>query len=342
VLTLDAAGVVVEFNPEAARLFDRRREDVVDRGPWSTILSERTRQQILAGFAHYRTSGENGLIGRRFGTTASRPDGSEFPVEVALSMVGAGGAAQLTIFVCDATESVRAHREVAAYQKRLRALMADLLLAEERERRKLSMDLHDGLSQTIALIRFRLGGLRRGLNTEQSLEMDQLEALVDQANRDARSIGFELSPPVLHDLGFQAAIQWLVENIQTRYGLQITLDDDGVPKPADEGTRVILFRSIRELLINAAKHSAGQRAWVRLRRDRELVEVLVEDDGVGMSPEPGASSGCGLISIRERLRHVGGSMHIESTPGAGTKVRLLAPLNSKVPARSPAKERAPA
>ena len=102
--------------------------------------------------------------------------------------------------------------------------------------------------------------------------LDEIEELIEQANRAARSISFELSPPVLHDLGLEPAVQWLVENIQARYGIEIVLEDDGQPKPADEKTRVILFRSIRELLINAAKHAGARRVHVRLEREKDLRE----------------------------------------------------------------------
>lgn len=223
--------------------------------------------------------------------------------------------------------------EVRLYHERLRALMADLLLAEEQERRRLAVDLHDGLSQTIALTQIKVAALRRALGGKNGGALDEIAALIDQTNRAVRSISFELSPPVLHDFGLEPAVQWLVENIQERYGIEIVLEDDGQQKPADEKTRVILFRSLRELLINAAKHAQAQRVCVGLSRAGERIVASVEDDGVGMDPEEIAVHGSGLFSIRERLGHVGGSMDIESAPGRGTKIRLCAPLTSGAPAK---------
>jgi signal transduction histidine kinase len=214
---------------------------------------------------------------------------------------------------------------VKVYQARLRAMMADLLLTEERERRRLAVDLHDGLSQTIALVQLKLRALREITGDSARSSLDELEELVKQANRASRSISFELSPPVLHDFGLEPAVQWLVEHIQTRYGIEITLKNDGQPKPSDEKTRVILFRSIRELLINAAKHAHARRVLVSLERDDKRLSVTVEDDGVGMEPKAMYVKGSGLFSIHERLSHVGGSMHIESAPGRGTSIRLSSP-----------------
>jgi signal transduction histidine kinase len=218
--------------------------------------------------------------------------------------------------------------DVRHYQERLRALMADLLLAEERERRRLAVDLHDGLSQTVALTQIKLSALRRALGGKHESSLDAIEELIQQTDRAIRSISFELSPPVLHDLGLVPAVQWLIENIQTRYGIEIVLEDDGRPKPADEKARVILFRSLRELLINAAKHAQARRVRVLLEREGDLLNASVEDDGVGLEPDVVPAAGSGLFSIHERLSHVGGSMSIESAPGRGTKIRLSAPLAS--------------
>lgn len=219
-----------------------------------------------------------------------------------------------------------AEQQLRRYQERLRALSADLLLTEELERRRLAIDLHDGLSQTIALTQMKLSELRQSVDGKLMPALEEIEELIHQTNLTTRSISFELSPPVLHDLGLGPAIRWLVENIQSRYDLKILLEDDQKPKPTDHRTRVILFRSIRELLINAAKHSGTQRVRVRLLSDEEQLDALVEDDGVGMDPEQAFSRGSGLFSIRERLTHVGGSMRIDSDLGRGTKIRLCAPL----------------
>lgn len=328
VITVDHEGRVVEFNFAAETIFGYRREDAVGRRLADLIIPPRMREQAVAGFARFSATGESGLLGKRFDTFAVKSDGSEFPVEVAMAPIGSGDQPMLTIFVCDATARKNAEQEVTRYQERLRTLMADLLLAEEHERRRLAVDLHDGLSQTIALAKIKLSALRSSLDGKLTTSLDEIEELIDQTNRAARSISFELSPPILHDLGLQPAVQWLVENIRGRYGIEIVLEDDGQPKPADEKTRVILFRSIRELLINAAKHAGARRVEVCLARKEDQVSAAIVDDGVGMEPEVAAVQGSGLFSIHERLSNVGGSMRIESAPGKGTKVLLSAPLTN--------------
>ena len=213
-------------------------------------------------------------------------------------------------------------------RERLRSLPAQLVLVEEAERRRLANELHDGLCQSIALARLRYAELRRSSGEALGRSLDEIAALIERADRSARAITFELSPPILHQLGLVPAIEWLVENIRERYGLTVVLEDDAQPKPADEATRVILFRAIRELLINAAKHSGAGAVRVRLGRLGGRVTAVVADDGVGMDGEAAAShGGYGLFSVQEQMRHVGGSMRLESARGSGTTVHLWAPLD---------------
>ena len=142
---------------------------------------------------------------------------------------------------------------------------------------------------------------------------------------------FELSPPILYDLGFEPAMEWLAEHMQQQYGLVVEVEDDNHPKPLDNEARVLLFRAVRELLFNVLKHAQASCARVCMRRDGEHLRVIVEDNGVGFAPDQvGASSGkiegFGLFSIKERLNYFGGRMEIESTPGEVTRVILSFPL----------------
>ncbi|HEX6861633.1 MAG TPA: PAS domain-containing sensor histidine kinase, partial [Thermoanaerobaculia bacterium] len=328
VITIDEAGRVVEFNAAAERIFGYPRREVLGRDLLPLIVPPRMSAQAAESFDRYRTQRTSSLLGKRFETSARRADGTEFPVEVAMTPIQVGNPPLLTIYVSDVTARRSAQQEVQLYQKRLREVMTEMLLAEERERRRLASDLHDGLSQTIALAQIKLSGLRAALDGRLAQPLDELEALIRQTDLTARSLGSELSPPILQELGLEPAVRWLVGNIGERYGLAIEMQDDGCPKPADEATRVILFRSIRELLINAAKHARPRRVLVRLEREQDRLTAAVEDDGIGMEPRTPALRGAGLLSIRERLSHVGGSMDIESAPGRGTKIRMSAPLTN--------------
>jgi signal transduction histidine kinase len=224
--------------------------------------------------------------------------------------------------------------ELRQAHEHLRAAASEATWAEERERRKLAVDLHDGIGQLLALANMKLGMLRSSAEAHGlDAQVRDVEKLLAEANERSSSLTFQLCPPVLYDVGLVDAVQWLVEDLQRRYGLHVTLDGDGQHGPLDEVTRISLFRCLRELLINVAKHAGTSRANVRFRDAERSLVVTVEDTGVGLSP--GAEShGYGLFSIRERMNHLGGTMQVESVPGQGTRVVLTAPIRNGEPEES--------
>jgi signal transduction histidine kinase len=137
----------------------------------------------------------------------------------------------------------------------------------------------------------------------------------------------------LHDVGLAEAAHWLADDLKRRYGLDVGLDEDGQRWSLDEVTRISLFRSLRELLINVAKHAKTSEAQVRLWGEGRLMLMSVEDQGAGFDQE-GIPPGFGLFSIRERLNHLGGSMQIDSVPGEGTKIVVVAPMAAGAPETS--------
>lgn len=214
----------------------------------------------------------------------------------------------------------------------LRALAVELSLAEERERRSLAQDLHDDLGQVLAIMKHKLTALHgseRG--ADLATELKAIEDLVDQANKSMRTLAFQLSPPVLHTLGLVPALEWLTEEMERAYGLKVRLSDDGAPKPLDEPSRSTLFRAVRELLINVAKHAGTRMAEVTSLRSGSRLTLAVSDDGGGfdyrqaLQAAPGKGR-LGLASLRERIEFIGGDMHVDSRPNEGTTITLVTPL----------------
>ncbi len=236
----------------------------------------------------------------------------------------------LRVYGMDITDRKRSEDALRVSQTRLRRLAMEASLVEARERRKLAEDLHDGLGQVLTRANLKLALARQGgADPRQTLE--EVSALIDQASRSARSATLHLSHPALYELGFVAAAEWLAEDMQAEYGLSLCLTDDGQPKPIHESARVILFRCLREVLINVAKHAQVNEASVRIERREDMVHVTVEDRGVGFDLEltraNATTGGFGLFSVCERLAYLGGRSEIQSSPGSGTRVILTAPVN---------------
>lgn len=232
-------------------------------------------------------------------------------------------------------QSETKYRSIAGH---LQALASELILAEERERRRIAVDLHDDLGQKIALARIRLAMLKRAAaGTDLQAPIAQLLQVVDEAMESSRSLTFQICPPALYDLGLLPAAEWLVEDMQQRFGLHVQLVDDGQPAPMDERVRVVLFRCLRELLINVAKHSGVSEATVTIRCQEDTIQLAVADKGCGFDMARAAigtnSSGFGLFSIQERLGYLGGAVQIRSAPGEGTTITLQVPARLADPSK---------
>jgi PAS domain S-box-containing protein len=232
----------------------------------------------------------------------------------------------------DITEQKMAEKRIRNYQEELRSLASELSLAEERERRRIASILHDHIGQLLAVSKIKLGSL---LETAEKpgirFQVNEVRQLVEQAIKYTRSLTSELSPPILYELGFEAALEWLGERMQEQHGFTLTFESDNEPKSVDEEAGIFLFTSVRELLVNIAKHAGASSVRVSVRKNGEDIVIEVEDDGVGFSTTEAdwRSGGFGLFSIRERLQHVGGLMEINSSPGSGTLIKVSAPSKMK-------------
>lgn len=232
----------------------------------------------------------------------------------------------------DITDRKRMEAELLQYQEQLRSLASELSLAEERERRRISAQLHDHVGQTLVASKAKLGIVRDSTSSDDHVRsIDEIIQMVDQAIHDVRSLTTEISPPELYMLGLEPAVEWLVVQKSEQYGIEPEFEDDGQPKPLDDDVRVLLFQAVRELLMNVVKHSQASTVKVAIRRRGDDIELIVEDDGVGFDTsklgfQKDKTGGYGLFSVRERLSSLGGSCKIISEPGRGTLVTLAAPL----------------
>jgi signal transduction histidine kinase len=210
---------------------------------------------------------------------------------------------------------------------RLRLHSSETAVAVERDRRKLAVDLHDGLGQLLALAHIKLEMLRNAGKAERAdSELHEIESLIREAHQHSGDISYQLCPPVLYDMGFVPACRWLAGDLKRRFDLRVTVEDDGQPGEFDEETRISLFRSVNELLTNVIKHAEVNEALVRIRQADGSITIVVEDQGGGFDPES-TSGTFGLSTIRERLHHLGGTVKVNSIPGRGTRVVMVAPVS---------------
>lgn len=335
ILIADAAGHCTEINEAGCLLLGRTREQVIGSGCAGLLAPaehERLRQADIdlgtctAGVGEWQMR---------------RGDGSIIVAEYSRRRLSDGRCLTL---LRDATERQRRERATKAMAEELerrvgqrteelRRLAADLEAAEIRERRQIAHDLHDDLGQILAAAKIRIVPLCRHPRADVSQLAAAVAELIDQANRATRSLAAQLAPAVLHELGLRPALEWLAEEIERRFSLAVTIEDQGLPMELSQEARSIVYRAVRELLINVAKHAAVRRATLRLGQGDGGLVVCVSDAGQGFqAPDPTAPPrrGVGLLSVRERLSFIGGSLTIHSIPGDGTEAIVQVPV---VPAR---------
>jgi len=229
-------------------------------------------------------------------------------------------------------ERMLAQASVAEHQRQLRVLASELSLAEERERRRIATELHDRISQGLNLVSMDIGELlASNMSPELRKPLLAIRQSIDQANDDTQTLTFELSSPILYELGLEAGIEWLADQIQKKSGVRTAFTDDGKPKPLADDVRLFLYQAVRELLNNVARHARARGVAVNIARRGDEVYVRVEDDGCGFDPArrrpaKGWKSGFGLFNIRERMAQIGGRLEIDAAPGKGTRTTLVAPV----------------
>ncbi len=244
-------------------------------------------------------------------------------------------AGQLEIVVEERTQ------ELVQSHDRLRALATELNLAEQRERKRIATELHDHLQQILVLGKIKLGQGKRLAEAAPVAAklMKETDDVLSDALTYTRTLVAELSPPVLRDHGLTVGLKWLGEYMQ-KHQIAVTVtvpEEDELILPEDQ--TILLFQSVRELLINSSKHAGTGQATVVLEHRDGLLSIEVRDEGTGFdlaaadTPHGGISSKFGLFSIRERMRALGGSFNLHSASGQGTTATLTLPLRSSAGAQ---------
>jgi two-component system, NarL family, sensor histidine kinase UhpB len=241
---------------------------------------------------------------------------------------------RLALLMRDETRQQEIQAALLIHQERLRRMGAELLLAEERERRRIAGDLHDNIGQSLAMSKLKLKGLHETLTDAGGRRtIDDVLEMIRQMILATRSLTLELSPPILYELGLEAALEWLTEQVHDKHGIRTEFIMHGPATHLSVDIQILLFRAVRELLMNVVKHSGASQAWVSVRNDCDQVYIDVEDNGIGITDverlaAPGSPDCFGLFSIRERLNSVGGHFKIDSEPGYGTRAGLTTAANT--------------
>jgi signal transduction histidine kinase len=224
-------------------------------------------------------------------------------------------------------------RESAAskLQYSVRMLSSQLLTAQEDERRRIAREIHDGLGQMLAAIKFTLENNfshKEGGTFERKRQYQALLLMVQECIEEARRVQMDLRPPMLDDLGIVATLNWFVRKFASTYSAlrierRVEIEEEEVP----DSIKTVVFRVVQETFNNISKHSGASLVSLRLRGVGSRIELMISDNGVGFDVKrvlsgDGSGRGYGLSNMRERVELSGGCFRIESFRGGGTTVRV--------------------
>ena len=317
-VTISVDGKITDVNNASEEITGVSREQLIG-SDFSDYFTEPGKAR-----AGYEEVFRQGFV-RDYPLELKRRDGHVTPVLYNASVYRDETGRNMGVFAAARDITERKQAEAA-----LRKLASELVMAEERERKRIAGVLHDDIAQILAAARMRLG-LLQGIPSDPKNQrtMEEIKSLLSQSIQETRALMNDLGNPLLFDMGLQAACEALANNLMERNPVRITCDIRDAFKYVNPDVKTILYQLIRELLNNVVKHSQAQNAQVMLDMENGQFRAKVTDDGVGFDPQmlgaPTIEGGFGLYSIRERLIAIDGSLRIESAPGSGTIVTAILP-----------------
>jgi two-component system CheB/CheR fusion protein len=330
-ICLDRSFRIKWFTPAAHRIFNLLRSDIgrpisdLSLAAVDSTLVENARSVLQTSAPRSQELEHKGIQLRRI--VPYRAEGTQIAgVVITFTDITEAKRSALAQLEAKAAANKRLEERVRERTEELGRLARELALAEVRERQSIARDLHDGLGQELHAASIKLDALRNSDGSRGSHPaLDEIALLLESVVHEMRSLTAQLNPPVLEQLGLIPAIEWLSEEMRRTYQLEVFLDDDSAPKHLDSITASILFRAVRELLINVARHSKVKVAKIATRSAGDRLTVKVMDQGSGFAvtgPSANSTAGLGLPALRERIAYIGGAFKIKSSPHRGTTATI--------------------
>jgi PAS domain S-box-containing protein len=237
----------------------------------------------------------------------------------------------------DITLRRRAEEALRESEQRLRLLTSQLLTAQERERKRISMELHDELGQSLAVLKLQIRAIERALGEDQQdLKADSRELLryLDGVIDDIRRLSRDLSPAILEDLGLQSALKYLIDGVSKHYAVSHSFEVEDLDQLFPSEAQIIIYRIFQECLTNISKHAGATEVFIVVREKDGLISLVLEDNGAGFDAAQALARGAtgrglGLAALDERARMLGGALEVRSGPGCGTRVTCIIPVDRK-------------
>jgi PAS domain S-box-containing protein len=232
---------------------------------------------------------------------------------------------------------IMVQEEVKRMAEELNFLSSRLITVQEKEQRRIAMELHDQTGQDLNVLKIKMTAIRNRLRKDQpgvKAEAEWALQFVDKINNNIINLAYGLNPDLLEHLGLEAALNCLIRDFSEHKRVQITADFGPINSTFDRNTGIVFYRIVQEALTNITKHAGASRVRIALHRDNDRISVTIEDDGKGFDVpairlEKAKKKGMGLTAMAFRARMLGGNFEISSRAGRGTKIKVNLPVQEK-------------
>lgn len=235
----------------------------------------------------------------------------------------------------DITLWVKAKEEIQEYQKSLQEMTTEITMIEEKQKKEIASNIHDHLSQSLVISKMRINQLKKNPQLKVIDEdLKFIETHISDALENSRKITYELSPPVLYQLGIIDALNWLLDDIEAKHNVACRFNSNVNNIKLSDVKSIILYRSIQEVIKNAIKYANATLITLDFDKDDRGIYILIYDDGVGFDTDilknihNHSSSGFGLFTVKERIKNIKGKFTIQSEINIGTSVKIFIPLTT--------------
>jgi PAS domain S-box-containing protein len=336
IVHVDNSGTVFDCNHKSSQVLGLAKEELIGRNMLALLEVGPEREALEGalrhGVGHFEGpfAGNENLAIRASYRRLDTSDGRMLGVigvfeEDGNSRLGQGTGS-------DDTDDASTEKQLLKHREKLRALASDTCLAEQKERRRIAAEVHDHIGQNLAFVQIKLRELALvALSQDIESTLHDISDLVAITIQDTRALVMELGTPILDELGFVPAVEWLCKKAEKQHGISVDFEHDDDFKPLKADVQDLLFQAVREILFNVGKHARAKTCKVSIVAVDDHVRIAVKDDGIGFdATEIGThvewTGGFGLFSIQERLEPLGGRLEVDSRPGHGTAAILIAPM----------------
>lgn len=322
-VVLHSNGLIEEANNSMTKIFGYSDEELSKKSFFDLFPLE-NREIVRDKIADVRMG--------YFQTIGLKKSGEKIWLEV-ISMLLPGSKVGISVAaIRDITERKGNEEKLIKYQQQLRKLVSELVFTEERERRKMAEYLHDNIGQTLAYCKIKLFSMKRKNKTNlQDTTLVEVHQIIDEVITNTRSLTYDLSSPVLYELGLFSAVESLAEQTGKRHDLKVSVINNNSNLKFNIAESIIIYQSVRELLSNTVKHAHAHKIKIDITVGDKNLEIHYYDDGIGFDPDKIiGKGGFGLFNIKEKLKDIGAELRVNSNQLNGVNIIISVPLENEI------------